>query len=78
MLACAAERMALLPGVRLGLSGPAVIETARGKAELDAGDAQAIAAVSGAEARAAAGQVELLAGTADAVRGWIAQTSAAR
>jgi len=71
VLACAAERMALLPGVRLGLSGPAVIETARGKAELDAGDAQAIAAVFGAEARAAAGQVELLAGTADAVRDWI-------
>ncbi len=72
VLACAAERTALLPGVRLGLSGPAVIETARGKGELDAGDAQAVAAVFGAGARAAGGQVELLADTADAVRGWVA------
>jgi malonate decarboxylase beta subunit len=72
VLACAAQRTALLPGVRLGLSGPAVIETARGKSELDADDTEAVAATFGAEARAAAGHVELLAGTADAVRDWIA------
>ena len=74
VLACAALRTALLPGVRLGLSGPAVIETACGKGELDAGDAEAIAAVFGAEARAAAGHVELLAGTAEAVHRWIAHS----
>jgi malonate decarboxylase beta subunit len=71
VLACAALRTALLPGVRLGLSGPAVIETARGSSELDAADAHAVDATFGAKARAAAGQVELLAGTAEAVRAWI-------
>ncbi len=55
VLACAAERTALLPGTRLGLSGPAVIETAHGRTEVDAGDAGAVAALFGAEARAAAG-----------------------
>ena len=72
VLACAAQRTALLPGVRLGLTGPAVIELQRGKSELDAGDAKAIAAVFGAEARAAAGHVDLLPGTAEAVHRWIA------
>jgi acetyl-CoA carboxylase carboxyltransferase component len=72
VLACAAERIALMPGTRLGLSGPAVIEVARGRDEVDAGDAGAVAALFGAEARAAAGHVELVADDADAVRGWIA------
>jgi malonate decarboxylase beta subunit len=71
VLACAAERIALLPSVRLGVSGPAVIETTRGKGELDAGDKGAVAAVFGAEARAAAGHVELLPDTAAAAREWI-------
>ena len=71
VLACAAERIALLTGVRLGLSGPAVIETTRGAAELDARDSTAVAAVFGAEARAAANQVELLPDDAVAVRRWI-------
>jgi hypothetical protein len=65
-----------LPGVRLGLSGPAVIETTRGKSELDAGDKVRVAAVFGADARAAAGHVELLPDSAAAAREWIA--SAAR
>ncbi len=73
VLACAAQRIALTPGVRLGLSGPAVIETARGTSELDAGDAATVARVFGAEARAAAGHVELLADSADDVRRWIAR-----
>lgn len=73
VLACAAERVALLPGVRLGLSGPAVIETARGKAELDARDAHAVAALFGAEGRAAAGHVDLLPDAAPDVRQWIAR-----
>ena len=71
VLACAAERIALLAGARLGLSGPAVIETARGKDELDARDEKAVAAVFGAEARAAAAHVELLRDDANAVRHWI-------
>ena len=73
VLACAAERCALLPGVRFGVSGPAVIETACGKGELDARDQAAVAAVFGAEARAAAGHVELVADRADVVRQWIAR-----
>ena len=75
VLACAAERIALLPGVRLGLSGPSVIETARGKTELDASDKSAVAAVFGADARAAAGHVELLPDTATAAREWISRAS---
>ena len=74
VLACAAERTALLSGVRLGLSGPAVIETTRGREELDAGDADALAALFGAETRALAGHVELLADDTEVVRGWIAQS----
>jgi malonate decarboxylase beta subunit len=73
VLACAAERLALLPGVRLGLSGPSVIETTRGKSELHASDKGAVAAVFGADARAAAGHVELLPDTAAAAREWITQ-----
>jgi malonate decarboxylase beta subunit len=75
VLACAAERIALLAGVRFGLSGPAVIETTRGAGELDARDAAAVASVFGAEARAAAGQLELLRDDADVVRQWMARSS---
>jgi len=73
VLACAAERLALLSGVRFGLSGPAVIETTRGAGELDAGDAAAVAAVFSAEARAVAGHVDLLGDDANEVRQWIVQ-----
>ena len=58
-------------GVRLGLSGPAVIETAHGRGELDAGDAAAVAALFGAEARAAAGHVEAAPTSADAMRRYV-------
>jgi malonate decarboxylase beta subunit len=73
VLACAAERVSLLPGVRLGLSGPAVIEATRGKSELDAGDKSAVATIFGADARAAAGHVERLPDKPGAVREWIAR-----
>lgn len=55
VLAAACERLCFLPGARFGLSGPGVIETAHGKAELDAGDPGAVAALFGASARVAAG-----------------------
>ena len=71
VLATAAERTALLSGVRFGLSGPAVIETAHGRGEVDANDTASVAALFGAEARAAAGHIELLADDSDAVRDWI-------
>ena len=55
VLAAACEHLHLLPDARFGLSGPGVVETAHGKAELDAGDPDAVAALFGARARAAAG-----------------------
>jgi hypothetical protein len=71
VLFCAADRIALVTGRRLGLSGPGVIETAHGRGELDAGDAAAVAALFGADARAARGQVELASGDVGAARRWI-------
>ena len=71
VLASAAERIAMLPGTRLGLSGPAVIETAHGRSEVDASDAAALAALFGAEARSAAGYVDLVDDDVEAVRSWI-------
>lgn len=72
VLACAADRLALLPGTRFGLSGPKVLESVHGKWQLDADDALDIDAVFGAGARNARGLVELVADDADAVRAWIA------
>jgi biotin-independent malonate decarboxylase beta subunit len=55
VLAAACEHLRFLPHARFGLSGPGVIETAHGKAELDAADPAAVAALFGAPARVAAG-----------------------
>jgi malonate decarboxylase beta subunit len=71
VLACSGERTALVPGVRLGLSGPAVVATAREQAGQDAGDATALGAVFGSEARAAAGHVDELTDGIDAVRRFV-------
>ena len=76
VLACAADRLAMLPGSRIGLSGPKVLESVHGKWEIDADDAQDVDAVFGAVARNQAGHVELLADDADVVRAWV--TRAAR
>jgi malonate decarboxylase beta subunit len=72
VLACAADRLAMLPASRLGLSGPKVLESVHGAWELDAGDARDVEAVYGAQARQRSGHVELVADDADAVRAWIA------
>jgi biotin-independent malonate decarboxylase beta subunit len=72
VLMCAADRTALLPATKLGLSGPKVIEMARGRGELDASDAKAVAAVFGAEARAAAGEIDLVCDDENVIRAWIA------
>ncbi len=77
VLACAAERTALIPGTRFGLSGPAVIETARGRSEVDATDAVAVAALFGAEARSARGHLELVGDDAASIRDWIVTSIAA-
>jgi malonate decarboxylase beta subunit len=55
VLAAACEHLRFVPHARFGLSGPGVIETAHGKAELDAADPDAVAALFGASARVAAG-----------------------
>ena len=66
VLACAADRLAMLPGTRIGLSGPKVLESVHGKWELDADEERDVEAVFGAKARSALGFVDLLADDADA------------
>jgi malonate decarboxylase beta subunit len=71
VLACAADGLAMLPGTRIGLSGPRVLESVHGKWELDADDVRDVDAVFGAQARSAMGFVDLIVDDVDAVRGWI-------
>lgn len=71
VLACACDRLALLPEVRFGLSGPSVIEAARGRAELASDDPDAVAALFGAKARADIGVADLVDGSTGAIRAWI-------
>jgi len=71
VLACAAGHLALLPAARIGLSGPRVIEAARGRDELDASDAAAVDALFGATARAAARDVALIDDDSRAIRAWV-------
>jgi len=72
ILACAAERLGALPAIRLGLSGPRVVETARGVDELDASDAAAVETLYGAVARIRAGLVDAVGVRAAEVRAWLA------
>jgi malonate decarboxylase beta subunit len=72
VVACASDRVALLPETRLGLSGPKVIEMVHGRDELEADDADDVDKLFGEKARAAAGQVELLVDDIEAIRSWIA------
>jgi malonate decarboxylase beta subunit len=72
VVACASDRLALLPETRLGLSGPKVIEMVHGRDELEADDADDVDKLFGEKARAAAGQVELLVDDIEAIRSWIA------
>lgn len=76
VLACAADRLALLPGTRFGLSGPKVLESVHGKWALDADDERDVDGVFGAAARNATGFVELVTDDADALRAWIARAVA--
>ena len=68
VLAAACEHLRFMPHARFGLSGPGVIETAHGKAELDAGDPEAVTALFGASARVAAGIGAAIDDDVDAVR----------
>ena len=71
VLACAADRLALLPHVRLGVSGPSVIEAARGRGELAADDADTVTRIFGAAARAHAGLADLVDDDAATLRAWL-------
>jgi malonate decarboxylase beta subunit len=73
VLACSADRLALLPSTRIGLSGPKVIESVHGKWELDADDERDIESVFGAAARTRAGYADLLSDDADALREWVSR-----
>jgi len=78
VLACAADRLAMLPETRIGLSGPKVLESVHGKWELDADDPRDVEAVFGVRARGAMGFVELLVDDADAVRAWVSRAARER
>ena len=78
VLACAADRLAMLPGTRIGLSGPKVLESVHGKWELDADDGRDIDAVFGSAARSGMGYVDLVVDDADAIRAWICQAARER
>ena len=71
VLASACEYLRFLPHARFGLSGPGVVETAHGKAELDAEDPAAVAALFGAPARVAAGIGALVDADENSLRGAI-------
>ena len=73
VLACAMDRLAALPGVRLGLSGPKVVEAARGPTELEASDRDAVDALYGATARVRDGFAEALTDDAGSVVAWLTQ-----
>lgn len=68
VLAAACAHLLFMPHARFGLSGPGVIETAHGKAELDAGDSGAVTALFGASARVASGIGAAIDDDIDAVR----------
>lgn len=71
VVASASERLALLPHVRFGLSGPAVIEAARGRGEVAADDPRIVAEVFGAPSRARAGIADLVEDDAAVLRAWV-------
>jgi biotin-independent malonate decarboxylase beta subunit len=75
VLACACESVCMLPAASLGLSGPKVIELARGQSEIDASDRAAIAAIYGAAARSRSGFVEALPDEPAAIRAKLSAAS---
>lgn len=76
VVAAACNRLALTPRARLGLSGPRVIESVRGRGEMDAADTAAVDALFGAAARIATGLADGIDDDAGAQRGWIARQRA--
>ncbi|HET7262383.1 MAG TPA: biotin-independent malonate decarboxylase subunit gamma [Casimicrobiaceae bacterium] len=78
VLACAADRLAVLPQVRIGLSGPRVLESVHGKWELDADDERDVDLVFGALSRTRAGYTELVKDEPEALRAWAARAAGRR
>ncbi len=76
VVAAACNGLALTPRARFGLSGPRVIESVRGRGEMDAGDRVAVDALFGAAARIAAGIADGVDDDVDAQRAWIARQQA--
>lgn len=75
VLACATSRLAMLPGTRLGLSGPKVIAMARGIGEVNPDDDAALTALFGDVARCATGFVDRVPDSAQGLRNWCAGQS---
>jgi malonate decarboxylase beta subunit len=73
VLMCAVDRVAALPEIRLGLSGPKVVQTARGTGELDASDPAQVNALYGAEQRIRASLVDGIDDSAASVLAWLHQ-----
>jgi biotin-independent malonate decarboxylase gamma subunit len=73
VLAAVADALGALPGTRLGLSGPKVLETAVGTATFDASDPANVQSLYGAHARITAGQVAGVADDVDAIVRWIGE-----
>lgn len=60
MLAMLCVARGALPRARIGMSGPAIIETLAGKQDLDASDRDAVLALFGAPARARSGAIDVI------------------
>jgi acetyl-CoA carboxylase beta subunit len=60
MLAMLCVVRGALPSARIGMSGPAIIETLAGKQDLDASDREAVRALFGALTRARAGAIDIV------------------
>jgi malonate decarboxylase beta subunit len=73
VLAAVADALGALPGTRLGLSGPMVLETAVGSPTFDAGDVDTVRSLDGAQARVAAGQVAGVADEVEAIVRWVGE-----
>jgi len=71
VLACAASTLALLPGTRIGVSGPKVLASMPGTPPPHATRSNEREAIFSAEARVAAGHAILLTDAAQDIRSWV-------
>jgi biotin-independent malonate decarboxylase beta subunit len=71
VLACATDSLAMLPGTRIGLSGPKVVASALGADE--ATTARTLGEVTAAASRVRAGQASAMADAPRSIRDWLAE-----